>query len=137
MARAKVKDGILRGCPTCGSKVDTVDLGLRDFRWLNESLPGKVGAMDLDCVLTQWKTGRMLVIETKPKGVYIPTGERLTFSTLVKAGYDVWIVWDQNDGNVMVGPCNDKGLPFQRELMSVSDAAAMVAAWWSEGVDDD
>ena len=135
MARKTVKNGILRGCPTCGTKVDTAHLGLRDFAWVNEVMPGKVGGMDFDFVLTQHRTGRMLVLEMKPKGAYISTGARLSFSLLVSAGYDVWLVWEQGDGTVKLAECNDQGRATNPAIMTEAEAAALILHWWESGLE--
>jgi hypothetical protein len=82
----------LRACPVCGTRVeDTVHLGLRDYRWLNEELPGRIAPMDLDFILE--KNERFLIQEYKPKGAPLTMGQRLTLRALVrKAGADVWVV---------------------------------------------
>lgn len=134
MARAIEKDGILRKCPVCATPVkDATALGLRNYEWVNQALGNKLGLMDFDGVLTQYKTGRMLVLEFKPPGAYISTGARLAFAMLVQAGYDVWILWEEKDGRVSVGICNDKGRPVTKLLMTVPDAAELVQDWWAMG----
>lgn len=136
MARADVKEGILRGCPVCGTKVKDADLGLREYGWLNEALPGKVGLMDADAMLTQASTGRALFLEFKPRSERISTGARLTFALFVKAGFDVWVIWDVGKDRVKVGECNERGrTPVVRE-MTKKRAARLVALWWEEGQDE-
>jgi hypothetical protein len=49
----------LRGCPTCGTRVHDLDLGLRDFRWVSSHLPGNVAPMDIDFVLE--RKGKVLM----------------------------------------------------------------------------
>ena len=135
MARKTAKDGELRKCPVCETPVaDTVDLGLRDFSWVNEGLEKKLGMMDFDAVLSQAATGRMLVLELKPRGARVSTGARLTFAALVQAGYDVWILWDQGDGNVKLGICNDRGRTPEVGLLPRANAADMVRSWWEAGL---
>lgn len=135
MARAIQKDGILRNCPTCDTPVaDAKDLGLRDYRWVDEELPGKVGLMDFDAVLSQSKSGRMLVLELKPKGAYISIGARLTFQVLVKEGKDVWVIWDLGKGRVKLGECNDTGRPQNVREMTRKRAAVLVRKWWEKGL---
>jgi hypothetical protein len=133
MARAAVREGVLRGCPTCGTKVADVDIGLRDFRWVNEYLPGKVGGMDIDFMLTQSKTDRVLLLEMKPAGARISVGARLTFQTLIHLGADVMVVWDQGDGNV-----DWCWLGAQAELGAIAvctqdELAARIKTWWEAG----
>jgi len=72
-------------------------MGLRDYRWVSESLPGKEAPMDVDCVVE--KGGRFLVLEFKPEGMPLPMGQRLTLKAMVRTGYfDVWVVWEGTDG---------------------------------------
>jgi len=134
MARAAVKEGLLRGCPTCGTRVADADLGLRDFAWVNEALGNKLGLMDLDGVLTQASTGRMLVLEMKPRGAYITTGARLTFALLVKAGYQCWVLWDQGNGRVKFSELNEAGRPVKIRELLVERVARLVSQWWDEGL---
>ena len=82
MARTEEAD-LLRACPTCSTKVSAVQMGLRDYSsWLAEHMPGRVSGADIDCVLEQSRTGRVLFFEFKRKGQQLPTGQRL----LVTAG---------------------------------------------------
>ncbi len=135
MARKTENDGELRECPVCETPLDkAVNLGLRDFNWVNEELPGKIGLMDLDGVLSQASTGRMLVLELKPKGALVSRGARIAFGTLVKSGFDVWIVWDLGKGRVKLGECNDKGWPQNVRELTRKRAAKLVVNWWLEGV---
>lgn len=135
MARAKEHDGPLRECPVCETPLaETVNLGLRDFSWVNEELGQKLGLMDLDGVLSQFSTGRMLVLEMKPGGKPVSTGARLTFAALVRAGYDVWVVWDLGDGKVRVGECNDQGRTPTRKILTRKKLASAVRKWWESGI---
>lgn len=135
MARATEKGGILRACPTCQTPVDeTLDLGLRNFQWVDEALPGRIGLMDVDAALTQYSTGRALFLEFKPRGMYISTGARLTFALLVQAGFDVWAIWDLGGQKVKLSKLNDEGRPYYTRTHLRTTAAKMVAAWWEEGL---
>lgn len=133
--RKDQKEGKLRACPCCETPLpDTTDLGLRDFSWVNDELPGALGLMDFDGVLTQHKTGRMLVLELKPKSKPVSIGARLAFSQLVKAGYDVWVLWDQGNGRVKVGECNDQGrTPVVKEY-TTKRVAVLIRHWWEDGL---
>jgi hypothetical protein len=136
MARAEAKEGVLRECPVCETPLDEAkNLGLRDFSWVNEELGNRLGMMDFDAVLSQLKTGRMLVLELKPKRKPVSTGARLTFATLVRAGYDAWIIWDQGNGRVKLGVCNDKGRTPVVKEMTKRAAAVLVRKWWEAGLD--
>lgn len=133
--RAEEKRGQLIACPTCDTPVaQTVNLGLRDYAWVNAELPGRLGLMDFDGVLSQSKTGRMLVLEFKPKGALVSRGARLTFKTLVGQGFDAWVLWDQGNGKVKLGICDDTGWPQTPKLMTEHDAALRVRKWWDEGL---
>ncbi len=135
MARASEREGKLRGCPVCETPLaETKNLGLRDFSWVNEELGNRLGLMDLDGFLSQAKTGRMLVLELKPARKPVMKGARLAFATLVAAGVDVWVIWDQGDGTVILGECNDKGFTPTRKTMTVKQAAVRVRKWWEEGL---
>lgn len=137
MAREQVEQGILRGCPTCGTKVSDVEMGLRDYRWVNDALPGKVGGMDVDFVLNQSRTDRTLIFEFKPKNAYISMGHRLTFRDMVRRGVDVWIAWDQGDGTVKVGAVDRHGKTPFIEHMPIAKLRTQVRSWWNEGLDDE
>lgn len=138
MARAQVKEGVLRGCPVCGTKVSDVDLGLRDFRWLNEALPGKLGGMDVDFVLSQSKTGRVLHIEMKPPGARISFGARLTYAVYVKDGYDCWAAWGpDSEGNVQRGVFDKAGRVQRVVTMTQDEFSEDVALWWECGLVED
>jgi hypothetical protein len=114
----------LRGCPTCGTPVEEVRLGLRDYRWVSDKLPGRVAPMDFDFVLE--RRGNFLVIEFKPKGMAPPPGQARTLRTLRNAGGDVWLVYgDGPDVQVDFG---------EGELhdMSVDELAEEVRLWFEE-----
>ena len=134
MARAHAHRGKLIGCPTCGTKVDEVDIGLRDFSWVNEVLPGKLGLMDIDGTLTQFRTGRVLMMELKPAGDSLSEGARLTFALFVRAGFDVWLVWDHGNGWVEAAELDDDGEPYGVRMIRRSTLANKVREWWDEGL---
>ena len=115
----------LRGCPLCKTKVSQVALGLRDYSWLEDTLPGREAPMDLDFVLE--KRGELLAIEFKPTGETIPQGQLITLKTLVKKGWTVWIVW--GDGPVEVGPMDTQGNVGPVEEMSLKKLCQKVKAW--------
>lgn len=119
----------LRGCPVCGTKVEDVKLGLRDYRWLK--LPGREAPMDLDFVFE--KDGRFLVLEFKPMGGFMPMGQRITLKQLVRTGhFDVLIVWhDDGDEYCEVSEMDRHGNLSERERMLVGRLANEVG-WWRE-----
>lgn len=136
MARAQVKDGALRGCPTCGTKVAQADLRLRDFSWVNEALPGKVGGMDIDFTLSSARTGRTLMLEMKPPGAYVSVGAKLTFKEFVRKGCDVWVVWGPDaDDHVEVAHVTKSGNLTSRYRVPLSVLATTVALWWEDAQD--
>ncbi len=133
--RKDEREGLLRGCPLCGTPVAQADIGLRDFSWVNEALPGKLGLMDLDGVLTQASTGRVLVMGLKPRGAYIPTGERLTYALLAKLPlFDVWCVWDEGSGWCNFSELNTEGRPIRIRKLPIKTVANMVVRWWERGL---
>lgn len=122
----------LRKCPTCGGNAK--DVGLRDYQWLNEKLPGKVGGMDIDMVLE--RKGHYLGLEFKPKGGRVELGPRITFKGLVRSGiWDIWVVWDHGDDShgihhVEVGALDRKGdIPFV-EKMPLSKFITRITDWY-------
>lgn len=120
----------LRGCPTCGTRVSKVKMGLRDYRWVSNALPGRVAPMDLDCVLE--RGGNFLVMEFKPKGQGLPLGQRLTLKALVRQGWDVWVVWEEDDQHVQAGAMDKRGdIPFVEDLLT-EELSDRVSAWWRE-----
>jgi len=134
MSRKNEPDGELRGCPTCGTRVAEADLGLRDYRWVNEVLPEHIGLMDIDGCLSQYNTGRVLMLELKPRGARVSTGARLTFALFVLAGMDVWVVWDIGKNRVKVGVCNEEGRVVNIREMTRDRCAKKVLKWWNDGL---
>lgn len=126
-------DEKLRGCPTCGTPVDQAKLGLRNYQWINDQLPGKVGMMDIDGVLE--RRGHVLMLETKPlhnKG--IPVGQRITLRTFVKMGVHVWVVWHDGD-EVQVGRMDERGeVPFATKT-NVAGLVQYIVDWWQAATD--
>jgi hypothetical protein len=115
-------------------------MGLRDYRWVSEALPGRIAPMDLDCVLE--KNGHILIQEFKPKGAPLPLGQRLTLKAFVRLGQlagkvvDVWVVWEDGD-MVEVGAMDRHGnVPFI-ETMRKNRLKRRVVEWFEEAVRDD
>lgn len=107
--RADQPDGALRGCPLCGTKVSDASLGLRDFAWLNNELPGRIGGMDIDLILTNNKAGLAMAFELKPENASVSLGARMTLKFLVQHGIRCMVVWDQGDGYVEVSEMTRDG----------------------------
>lgn len=120
----------LRGCPTCGTPVDkAVHLGLRDYRWLGDALPGKVAPMDVDFMLE--RNGQFLVVENKPGGAPIPMGQRITLKTLVRLGMEVWVAWEHEDGkHAEVGVMDKHGNVNFIERITVTKLKNKVVEWF-------
>lgn len=97
MSRDQEKDGRLRGCPLCGTPVDQANIGLRDFAWLNNELPGKIGGMDIDLMLTNNRAGLAMAFELKPYGANVSLGARMTLKFLVQHGIRCFLVWEGED----------------------------------------
>ena len=107
-------------------------MGLRDYRWVSDALPGRVAPMDLDCVLE--RKGHFLVQEFKPKGAPLPMGQRLTLKALVRLGMDVWVVVedDSDPDRVEVGSMDRNGnVPFV-ESMRKGRLRRRVADWYTD-----
>jgi len=135
MARLETADR-LRACPTCATKVDAAHLGLRDYsRWLADVLPGRVSGSDIDCVVEQSRTGRVLFLELKPAGVRLPTGQRLLLRTMARKDIDVWVVWERTDEHeVEVGVMDKTGEVRFVERMPEKALARRVGRWWNDGL---
>jgi hypothetical protein len=114
----------LRNCPTCGQSA--TDLGMRDYsRWLFDTLPGKAGASDLDCVIE--RRGHFLMFEFKPTK-YIPRGQALMFSALAAQGWTVYVVVDKDFPHLQVYRWGTPGW----QAMTVEQVQALVLQWWEE-----
>lgn len=107
-----------------------MQMGLRDYRWVSEALPGREAPMDMDCVLE--KNGQVLIQEFKPEGAPLPLGQRITLRTMVRLGCDVWVVWEGKDGkHVEVGSMDRHGdIPFVAKMVRAKLASKIVA--WRE-----
>lgn len=102
-------------------------MGLRDFRWLKGALPGKVSPMDFDFVLE--RHGSFLNLEFKPDGAGpLGTGQRMTYRSLVRAGWDVWVV--KGEGPVQVAALDEAGRTSEWREMSLDALRELVSAWW-------
>ena len=124
----------VRACPTCRTPVDVAALGHRDYsRWLENVLPGKVSGSDLDFVLDQASTGRMLVIEFKEQNKRLGAGQRILFQQLVKKGIEVWVAWEY-DAKVRVGVFDATGQVRFLEELNDAAFAAKVRGWWYDGL---
>jgi hypothetical protein len=125
----------LRKCPCCGGPV-TAGLGLRDYgSWLADALPGRVSGSDIDVVVEQSKTDRMLMVELKPAGVPIPLGQRLLLRAMVRRGIDVWVV--NGEGPVEVGSMDALGeVRFVATLPDADALGGKVRKWWNDGLVD-
>lgn len=136
MARTETQDA-LRACPTCGTKVAETTLGLRDYsRWLADQLPGRVSGSDIDAVVEQSSTGRVLFMEMKPEGVRLPTGQRLLLRSMCRKGIDVWVVWEEKDGvHVQVGTMDPTGEVRFVQRMTVRQLGMRVKRWWNDGLE--
>ena len=123
----------LRKCPTCLTPVEKAKLGLRDFRWVVESLPGRVAPMDIDFALE--KNGRFLFIEFKPDGAGLSVGARISYKALVRAGHDVWLV--QGDGPVQAGPMDRNGNVNFTATLTLDELVQRVKAWFDGASKED
>ena len=116
----------LRKCPTCLTPVAEARLGLRDYRWSSERLPGRVAPMDLDFILE--RNGRFLVQELKPLGLRPGTGQLRTLRALENLGMDVWVV--QGDGDEVV--VEDLRGVRQGLIHNEEDLGEYVVDWFQE-----
>jgi hypothetical protein len=129
------EDEALHTCPTCGTKVVEAKLGLRDYAtWVDGALPGKVGPTDIDALIHQAKTGRALVMEFKPRTASLPKGQRLVMQHLAEVGMDVWVIWDQGDGNLNVCALRADGELSKAKSLTNAGLADAVRSWWEKGL---
>lgn len=115
-----------------------VDLGLHDYSsWLADYLPGRVSGSDIDCVIEQSKTGRMLFIEFKRKGQLLPVGQRLLLKACVRRTppIDVWVAWE-TDTHVEVGVMDATGEVLLVENMTHKQLGLRIKRWWNAGLED-
>lgn len=114
----------------------TKDLGLRDYMsWLPPGvLPGKVSGSDVDFMLEQSQTGRILVHEYKEGNKPLGLGQRLLLKGLISKGIDVWVVWERNDGGLLAGEMDDTGEVRFTQEMTKAELAAKVKGWWYDGL---
>jgi len=113
---------------------------MRDYsRWLDGVLPGRVSGSDVDFMLDQSSTGRMLVLEFKEGNKPLGLGQRILFQQLVKRDIEVWCVWEYRDANgeterVKVGVLDALGqVRFMQEL-TPPQLASQIKAWWNDGL---
>jgi hypothetical protein len=123
-----VTNAPLRGCPLCHTPIADVDIGLRDYRWLGEALPGRVAPTDIDFLLE--RRGKFLIHEYKPKGMPVNKGQRIALTRLVRKGFDVWLV--QGDGPVKVEDLGANGRAKRTDIMELGDLAGDVGRWFEE-----
>lgn len=121
----------LRKCPTCGS--DDTD-GLIFYHDLADDLPGKVGMSDLDAVLEQHRTGRMLFSEFKPMREPVPYAQMMVFRTLAAAGYDVvWVEWPPKGADREFVLHEFDGHWFgDGQVKTLKALRAYYAEWWND-----
>lgn len=123
---ARTEEQSLRKCPTCGGEYD--DLGMRDFRWLAEILPGKAGATDLDCLIHHWKRHAILLIETS-ETKWVPRGKAILLDELTDSKvptWDIYIVVDKHFPHLLVSKW---GHPEWKE-MHIEEFSGLVRFWW-------
>lgn len=132
----RTDDDKLRGCPTCGTPVSETALGLRDYsRWLADALPGRASGSDIDCVIEQSKTGRILIMEFKPPGAKLPMGQRIMLRAFARKGCDVWVIWEFAD-HVEAGVLDATGEVQFVQSMSTDELRNRVTVWWRAGFDE-
>lgn len=135
-----VKDA-LRTCPTCGREAGDSDegsplLGLRDYRWISQHLPGKVSFTDGDAILE--RKGNILMLELKPAGQAIPLGQKITLKAFVRKGVHVWVVWDQGDydkpggPHVEVGEMDRAGNIKFVQRVPIRALVRAIETWWKD-----
>lgn len=118
----------LRGCPLCHTPIEDIDIGLRDYRWLGDALPGRVAPTDIDFLLE--RRGKFLIHEYKPKGMPVNKGQRIALTRLVQKGFDVWLI--QGDGPVRVEDLGPNGRPRSVKGMAVDYLADAVGEWFEK-----
>ena len=133
MARKKGTDQI-RTCPLCQHPVEPGELGLRDYAWLSDALPGRNGATDFDAVFTQNRTGRSLILEFKPGAAPLPMGQRLALQLFVLMGSDVWVAWDSDPQAIRVHKMDQNGQLSSVRVVTKDQFSGMLSEWWAKGL---
>lgn len=123
----------LRGCPTCGTRVDQTagGLGLRDYRWVAPKLPGRVAPTDIDSVLET--NGHFLIMEMKPEGVSLPMGQRIMLRRLLKLDPEhITILVVRGEGErVEVSELDTHGDFANTRWLSQDELGDLVASWFA------
>lgn len=66
--------------------------GIWDWGFLNECFhPTRIRVTDIDGFIE--RNGHFLILETKQRGVSIPTGQLISFQQIVKQGHWVLVIW--------------------------------------------
>lgn len=127
----------LRACPTCGA--EDRDMGLRDYIWLEDILPGRAGGTDIDCLIDQEYADRDLVLEFKPSK-WVNRGQARLFNRMVPKGFDVWVIVDKNLANdeLLMGVWspsanNNQGGVVSWHQLTLHELRVAVANWWNLG----
>ena len=145
----RTDDERLHTCPTCGSDAEHIQkgLGLRDYRWINDVLPGKEGCMDGDAIYE--KKGHVLMLETKParksEGLGMGLGQLITLKALVRKGVYVLMVWGPkayNDAGLRLarptyewGYLNERGEVLDVYETSLEGLKEEVLSWRQDAID--
>ena len=126
----------LRKCPTCGGP-PRKDLGLRNYSWFNDSLPGAEGATDADWLYE--KGGKVLMLEIKPGRMTVPLGQRIALGALVRMGVDIWLVQelDERDEhghpvNVTIAELRGGGSVKPAEEVPLAELRRRILKWRSD-----
>lgn len=121
----------LRSCPLCQRTLEGVNIGARDYRGVNALLPNRIGGTDVDLVLQQNGTDRMLVVEFKPSIAPLMKGQRDTLAWFARKGADVWVVCDtEYPTKVQLASLDGKGVLSDWRTMSAVRYHQLVADWW-------
>lgn len=103
----------------------TVAKRLWDWEFLNDVLPGKIRPMDIDGIIE--RNGHFLVLEGKPLGKRIKTGQRITLRQLSKRkNFSVLILYGEPGE-----PQEMKLLRYHEEAIKCSkeDVKELVGKW--------
>jgi hypothetical protein len=96
-------------------------------------LPGRVSASDVDFMLEQTQTGRVLAMEFKDGSKPLGLGQRLLFKGLLAKGIEVWVAWERKD-SILVGALDETGEVRFTQTMTRAELAEKVRDWWFQGL---
>jgi hypothetical protein len=109
--------------------------GFWDWGFLDKCFGGKIKVSDLDGIVE--RRGHFLVLETKKKGVSIPSGQRIMFERMAKTGLiTVIVIWGDKNATEEIQiyyPGCEAPTP---KKAATNEDVQHVAEWWNNYVNN-